>query len=1712
MNKLKLILAACALTLSSGLYAQQVPESGTSYYLYNVQTGQFLTRGNSWGTKAVTNEVGSPWQVTISNGQYTLRMLDIVSGGGTSGLGSNSFSDNGSPISFTPSGDANGYTLTNGSNVLVSPETYGGDVLAASGNSTWQFLNVNEYKAVLAAKTAAQEAAIATTAGISLGESTLSAIVGDENNWRHTDVSSAVPFPSNSSWTQTGVPSRGGYANQGSYGVERYEGGGTYSYTATGLAKGIYKVGIKAMFRSTSNAVCSTVGDAGYVNSSAYLSANGYVVQIKDWYSSRASATNPNSTGDFVTIANNGGYLSEVFAYVGDDGNLELKAVSESYWGGSWFLFNGITLTYYNNSVTDEDVAALIATIPSKVSTKQATALEAAKTALEANKTIANYNALSAAITAAQTSANEYAIIDAGVVPTSDVAGWAKSTTNGDLACNTWSTEGNSDGSGMTTPFIQDWVGSGTPLAGGNAGGKLYYEFTDLTPGETYVVTARVRVFNEAATGVTGATYFVGSSSKALETFGAACTGDYASKGKFAVLSCAGTVDAEGHLQFGIELAEDSPINWVSIKDVTIAAGTGDVPTAIELDKTSVALTTGSSIALTATITPNTADDKTVTWTSSDETVATVAGGTVVALKAGTATITATAYAGTNVATTATITVADGAAPSYYSTEIAAGDYYIMNVATGKFLGGANDWGTQASLIEHGIPFTAALKDGKYTLDSHTYNNANSHFFGGTYIDSGSTDLYITALGNGKFSISTAEGSAFVTAISGSTVVSNTAANTESSLAQWYFLSKNDRDKMLAAATSENPVDATYYVKQADISRNLSAGAHNVNAWSQYNVGGTQNNSNFAAQVYNAAVDNYQTIENIPNGTYKVSVQAFTSGTDVKFYANDQKVDVKNNDSGASSCSAAAALFAQGLYPNEVTVTVTNRTLKIGFEGDCSSSKWLCYDKVEVFMTNYDPVTEIAATIDKTDIEIGKTATISDITVTPKTASFNAYTITSSDETIATVSEAGVVTGVAEGEATITIKAEMENVSKTFDINVVAPAVLPTSVELNETEIALTATANTATLTAIVGEEGAPQTVVWTSSNEAVATVAEGVVTGVLPGTTTIRATALGYDDVYAEATVTVTYPESTVPTTTYVNEGATRTVYTLGENLIKNGSFEYANPVYGWTTGTGSVNAMSTDNFNIVTEGAADGNQYLQAKESKSGADAKSINTSWPLEDGKTYVFGYKIKANKQCTTDLGYIGTSLSNTKGSENSSKKFETPAYGTEWQDVTYTFTNTDNYKWLVFNARWMANAQSFDNFYLAEATYTIVGNVDYAKAAIPTANIGTGAFQYSQDAIDAANALVQGEATVPDVEAAYEALTTLNAPEEDKLYNIIVAEENNAKNGNAVVITTGATSANNPTGYSLNVNLAPNTNLNQAVTFTKVSGNNYNISFETAAGTTYLTTGSLNGSAAGWKTQQIQATTDAEKKCAFTIVASTEDNVFYIYNPQHKDYIDYQDGGSLYTDTDIDHKSFSLVETTKPSIPINTTAAGWGTVMLPFAVASLPKDVNAYTCAAIGDNNVTLTLEQVYALEANKPYIIEGPWNETLTGDAQGTALTYTEGLLTGTYSTISAPNGSYILQKHGEKVGFYKVDKVDIEEAKPYVPANHAYLTYTDGGQSRAAFFFPEGGTTGIAALKALTEGDAQIFDASGRAQQRLVKGLNIVVLKNGQTQKIVVK
>ena len=135
-----------------------------------------------------------------------------------------------------------------------------------------------------------------------------------------------------------------------------------------------------------------------------------------------------------------------------------------------------------------------------------------------------------------------------------------------------------------------------------------------------------------------------------------------------------GTVYGAVTLQDDLAIGEGESLNIPDGSRLTIPDGktltvnggelTGNVPqsgvaykvTDVSLNKTSLTLTEGGSETLTATITPDNASNKSLTWSSDNQNVATVENGKVTAVGAGTAQITVTTEDGNKTAT-CTVTV-----------------------------------------------------------------------------------------------------------------------------------------------------------------------------------------------------------------------------------------------------------------------------------------------------------------------------------------------------------------------------------------------------------------------------------------------------------------------------------------------------------------------------------------------------------------------------------------------------------------------------------------------------------------------------------------------------------------------------------------------------------------------------------------------------------------------------------------------------------------------------------------------------------------------------------------------------------------------------------------------------------------------------------------------------------------------------------------------
>lgn len=267
-----------------------------------------------------------------------------------------------------------------------------------------------------------------------------------------------------------------------------------------------------------------------------------------------------------------------------------------------------------------------------------------------------------------------------------------------------------------------------------------------------------------------------------------------------------------------------------------------------------------------------------------------------------------------------------------------AGTYYIQNVGTGKWLGPGNNWGTQASVLNHADYWKLAkISDGVYTLESVVSNGGTSYYLTGTYCDGGATNFTFTAVAGKENTYNIANGDGGLLTTNGTTVdVSGTDASAAAS--QWKLWSEADMTAGMAAATVESPFDATYLIKDHDLGRNN----RDYSSWN--NTGATNPKSSTDAQgatvysieAYKKVFDVNQTLSSVPNGVYAVRVNGFyrQDGADANLpyvYANDSKTTLPVRTGSENNMQDAAVSFVAGNYLSEPAyVQVTDGSLKVG--------------------------------------------------------------------------------------------------------------------------------------------------------------------------------------------------------------------------------------------------------------------------------------------------------------------------------------------------------------------------------------------------------------------------------------------------------------------------------------------------------------------------------------------------------------------------------------------------------------------------------------------------------------------------------------------------------------------------------------------------------------------------------------------------------------
>ena len=229
------------------------------------------------------------------------------------------------------------------------------------------------------------------------------------------------------------------------------------------------------------------------------------------------------------------------------------------------------------------------------------------------------------------------------------------------------------------------------------------------------------------------------------------------------------------------------------------------------------------------------------------------------------------------------------------------------------------------------------------------------------------------------------------------------------------------------------------------------------------------------------------------------------------------------SDKGVSGFTSPTWTNATKSYSgNEVTLTPTNPESDVY----CTISATSSFSGVTVVCGSGSaatPVYPTAISLSGTNsISIGGTSQL-DVTYTPVDTNIKNVSWSSSNTSVATVSNSGLVTGIAQGSATITATAEAENgtVSNTYAITVTPTAVTSVSLDTNSASVKA---GKTVTLVATVYPTNATnKNVSWSSSATSIATVSNaGVVTGVAAGQSTITVTTADGSKT-AQCVVTVT-------------------------------------------------------------------------------------------------------------------------------------------------------------------------------------------------------------------------------------------------------------------------------------------------------------------------------------------------------------------------------------------------------------------------------------------------------------------------------------------------------------------------------------------------------------------------------------------------------------
>lgn len=155
----------------------------------------------------------------------------------------------------------------------------------------------------------------------------------------------------------------------------------------------------------------------------------------------------------------------------------------------------------------------------------------------------------------------------------------------------------------------------------------------------------------------------------------------------------------------------------------------------------------------------------------------------------------------------------------------------------------------------------------------------------------------------------------------------------------------------------------------------------------------------------------------------------------------------------------------------------------------------------------------------------------------------------SSDTSVTSVSSNGIITPVSEGTATITATVKGTDISAKCEVNV-SSMVYPESIDIIEDSISMPKLGSTVSINANILPDNADKRLTWTSSDEKVAKVYNGVVVSGEPGTAVIKAASANGKT--AECTVTVTDDKQLITNDRFYTDTDGNTIFSQGGGIFK--------------------------------------------------------------------------------------------------------------------------------------------------------------------------------------------------------------------------------------------------------------------------------------------------------------------------------------------------------------------------------------------------------------------------------------------------------------------------------------------------------------------------------------------------------------------------------